>query len=244
MKSLLRRAATWAHKWLALLVGLQVLAWVLGGVVFALVPFDAWVKSGDTVRKPAQVKADTPIFPLADIAARHAPLRSIELVGQAKGFNYRLTDPAGKKIWLDAATGTVVPPPDANRIGQLAREWYRGEAALASVRRIDVVETRAFGLVDELHGKVPAWQANFADGLNTRLYFTTDTGEFLRARNDAWVLYDFFWRLHIMDYGNGENFNNIFLRLLAPLALVLVLSGAVLLCFTQFRKKTSNRLKT
>ena len=243
MKNLLRRTAMWLHKWLALLVGLQILAWVLGGVVFALVPFDSWVKSGDVVRKAPKPSADTVLFPLAEIAQRHAPLRSIELIGQGKSFYYRLTDMAGKRSLVDAASGQALAPPDEARIRNHAQEIYLGTAKLASVKRITEAQPRAFWLVDELSGKPNVWQANFADGLNTRLYFAPETGEFLRARSDAWVVYDFFWRLHIMDYGSGEDFNNIFLRLLAPLALLLVLSGGVMLFFTQFRKRKAVRYK-
>ena len=46
--------------------------------------------------------------------------------------------------------------------------------------------------------------------------------------NGAWVWYDFFWRLHIMDYAGGEDFNGTLLRLASLTALGLVLAGAVL----------------
>jgi uncharacterized iron-regulated membrane protein len=237
MKLLLRRAAQWVHKWLALLVGVQIFAWVLGGAIFALVPFDAWVKSGDVVRKAPKPTAEMALFPLADVAARYAPLRSIELIGQGQHFYYRLTGAKGDKSLVNAADGNVLPKPDEERIRQLARDMYIGDVPLQSVRRIDQPEPRKLLLVDELSGKTDVWQASFADKLNTRLYFSAQSGEFIRARSDAWVLYDFFWRLHIMDYGSGEDFNNNFLRVLSPLALVLVLSGVVLLFFSRFRKR-------
>ncbi len=239
MKLLLRRAAQWVHKWLALLVGIQLFAWILGGVIFAIVPFDAWVKSGDVVRKAPKPTAETRLFPLAEVATRHAPLRSIELIGQGQHFYYRLTDAKGDKSLVNAADGNALPKPDEEGIRLLARDMYIGDATVKTVRRIDQPEPRKLLLVDELGGKTDVWQANFADSLNTRFYFSAQSGEFIRARSDAWVLYDFFWRLHIMDYGDGENFNNNFLRVLSPLALVLVLSGAVLLFFSRFRKRIS-----
>lgn len=233
----LRRVAQWLHKWLALLVGIQVVAWLLGGAIFALMPFDAWVKSAEIIRKAPKPTADTPLFPLADIAIRHAPLRSIELFGQGKNFYYRLTDPAGKKSLVDAVSGVPVTRPDESQIRRAAKDIYLGESQIGSVRLITKPEPKAMWLVDELHGKTDVWQANFTDRFNTRLYFSADSGEFIRVRNDAWVLYDFFWRLHIMDYGGGEDFNNIFMRILSPLALVLAGSGIVMLFFSQFRKR-------
>ncbi|MBL8524171.1 MAG: PepSY domain-containing protein [Betaproteobacteria bacterium] len=236
MKLFLRRTAQWLHKWLALIVGIQVVAWVLGGLVFALLPFEAWVKSGDMVRKAPKPTAETALYPLAEIAARHAPLRSIELVGQGRTFYYRLTDAAGNKLLVDAANGQPLVKPDEARLRELARDIYIGDAPIASVRWIDQPLPRSFGFVDELHGKSQLWQVNFADRFNTRFYFSPESGEFLRARNDTWVWYDFFWRLHIMDYSGGDDFNNILLRLLTPLAMVLVVSGVVLLFFSRFRK--------
>lgn len=237
MKNKIRRVAQWTHKWLALIIGIQVLAWVLGGAVFALLPFNGWVKSGDMVRKAPKPTNDTRLFPLADIAARHAPLRSIELLGQGSRFYYRLTDVAGNKLLVDATDGSALPMPDENQIRQRALDLYIGGGRVNSVGRIAPPQPRALGLVDEMHGEHHAWRVDFTDTLNTRLYFSPQTGEFLRARNDAWVLYDFFWRLHIMDYGGGEDFNNALLRLLSPLALVLVLGGVVLLFFSRFRKQ-------
>ena len=47
-------------------------------------------------------------------------------------------------------------------------------------------------------------------------------------RNEAWVWYDFFWRLHIMDYAEGEGFNGTLFRCASIIAWGLVIAGAVL----------------
>ena len=59
-------------------------------------------------------------------------------------------------------------------------------------------------------------------------------------RNDAWVFYDAMWRLHIMDYSDGDDFNNTLLRVLTPLALLFVLSG-ILLTWTAAKRAVRNR---
>lgn len=232
---LIRNSARTLHKWLALFVGLQVLIWVVGGTVFALLPFEAWVKSGERVVKSIKPKADAPVRPLAEVAAAHAPLHSLELIGQGKTLYYRGTSLEGKKFLIDAATAKRVDPIDESTVRTLAAGMYAGTGTLRSVTLVERIERR-MGLVDEMGGRVPAWRVTYDDRFSTRLYFDPASGEFLRARNDAWVLYDFFWRLHIMDYGGGEDFNNAFLRVLAPLALIFVLSGALLLFFVRFRR--------
>lgn len=235
MKRWLHQWSNFLHKWLGLLVGVQVLAWVLGGALFALMPFDGWVKSGDFVRKPPAIKADGVYFPMAALAQREAPLKAIELVGQGTRIHYRLTRMDGTRVLADATTGALLPRPDEVRIRELAQDLMLESRPPANIRLVTERESRGLGLVDEAGRKYPVWQAGFDDRFNTRLYFAPDTGEFLRARNDTWVLYDFFWRLHIMDYGGGENFNNALMRILAPLALLLIASGLLLLFFTRYR---------
>jgi uncharacterized iron-regulated membrane protein len=242
-KLILRRVAQWLHKWLALIVGIQVLAWVLGGALFALLPFDAWVKSGDVVRKAPKATIETVLVPLTDIAYRFRPQRSIELIGQGKDLYYRLSDANGTQSLVNAVDGKALPRPDENLIRKLATDIYLGDVPMRSVQLIEQAPPAKLFIVNELNFKSDVWQVNFADRINTRFYFNAQSGEFLRARNDAWVLYDFFWRLHIMDYSGGEDFNNKLLRVLSPLALVLVLSGGVLLFFSRFRKSGKSKIK-
>jgi uncharacterized iron-regulated membrane protein len=68
----------------------------------------------------------------------------------------------------------------------------------------------------------------FDDAFATRIYLDGRTGEFVTSRNEAWVWYDFFWRLHIMDYAGGEDFNGTLLRVASIAAWGLVMAGAVL----------------
>ena len=87
---------------------------------------------------------------------------------------------------------------------------------------------RRLAIVDETGGRGDVWRVSFDDGFATRIYLSGKTGEFITSRNEAWVWYDFFWRLHIMDYTGGENFNGTLLRAASVTAFGLVLAGAVL----------------
>jgi hypothetical protein len=51
------------------------------------------------------------------------------------------------------------------------------------------------------------------------------------------VLYDFFWRLHVMDYSAGEDFNNPVLRVAVLAALALVITGGALLVLSVRRRR-------
>jgi len=214
------------HRWLGYAVALQVLAWVAGGAVFAWLPFQGWVKAAEDVAKPAPSLGAGWAQRLAVGLPADEVLLSAHSVATARGTAWRLRLASGER-WVDA-DGRALVPPDAAAVDAFARSLYRGTGRLADVQMVDTVPTR-LGLVQELGGSRPVWRARFDDALQTRVYVDSRSGELLAARNEAWVWYDFFWRLHVMDYGGGEDFNNPLLRVAAPLALGLALTGLVML---------------
>lgn len=214
------------HRWLGYLVALQVLAWVAGGVLFAWLPFQGWVKSAEHVRKP---QAEWPAGWAQRLAAglpAELAVAGFQGVATASGPALRLKTASGER-WFDAQ-GRELAPPDEAAVRRFAAALYTGPGRLVAAQRRDRVPAR-LGIVQELHAHAPVWRVDFDDAWATRLYVDARSGELLAARNEAWVWYDFFWRLHVMDYAGGEDFNNPLLRAAAPLALALVLTGAVLL---------------
>jgi hypothetical protein len=218
------------HRWLAWLVALQVLAWLAGGFVFTWLPFKAWVKAEDVVSRPVQpLPADW-----AAAVARHLstqplpePVLAVASVATATatGPAMRLRLARGES-WVMASGGPLAPPDEA-AVARFARSLYKGNGALAEVRLMAEVPARAL-IVREAGARRDVWRATFDDALGTRLYIDGRSGELVAVRNDAWVLYDFFWRLHLMDYGEGEDFNHPLVKAASAAGLMLVLTGAVL----------------
>lgn len=228
------------HRWLGYLVALQVLAWVAGGVLFAWLPFQAWVKSADHVRKPQQEWPAGWSRRLAAGLPAELEAAGFQAVATAAGPALRVKTPAAER-WF-GPDGTELPAPDAAAVERFARALYRGPGPFIGLQRLDQVPIR-LGIVRELHAGSAVWQARFEDPWRTRLYIDARSGEFLAARNEAWVWYDFFWRLHLMDYGGGEDFNNPLLRTAAPLALGLVLTGGVLTMLALRRAARARRAR-
>lgn len=212
------------HRWLGYLVALQVLAWVLGGLLFAWVPFQPWVKGGDVLIKPQQALPANWIDALRDLPSE-GELLGVQSVATASGPALKLRY-AKREVWLSAGGGALLAA-DADRVGKFARSLYKGDGKLVEVTRLSDVPER-LGLVRELGERRDVWRARFDDSLQTRFYFDGRSGELLAVRNEAWVIYDFFWRLHVMDYRGGEDFNNTLLRVAALAALALTLTGLVL----------------
>lgn len=227
----LHRAARIAHRWLAWAIGLQLLAWLLGGALFAWLPFQDWVKAQAvvTARPVPQTAPEWPatLQQAVQQAAPGVALRGASLVAAADGPIWKLGLADGRTLRL-RADGRAWAAPDAAAIERFARTLYKGPGAmLGRAEWLAVVPTR-LGIVQELAGRRNVWRVRFDDGLQTRLYFEGEGGEFLTARTEAWVWYDLLWRVHIMDYGGGDDFNNPLLRAAAPLALLLGLAGALL----------------
>ena len=218
------------HRWLGWLIGLQVLVWVTGGVVFSLVPFNPWVKGGNTVKPPAIVLPvgwAERVAPALQAAAQLGEVAAVAAVATPQGPALRLSYRAGPKPVIVPADGTAWTPPNEAVLRRFGAGLYQGQAAVTALERVAHVPRR-LGIVAETGGRGDLWRLRFDDALATRIYLDGRTGEFVTSRNEAWVWYDFFWRLHIMDYEAGEDFNGTLLRVASVAAWMLVIAGAVL----------------
>ena len=69
------------------------------------------------------------------------------------------------------------------------------------------------------------------DGIN--IYVDSMTGDIVAIRSDSWRAWDLLWALHIMDYQDRDNINNLLLKIFSVLALISSITGIIL-----FFKKT------
>lgn len=223
------RAARKIHRITGYLVSIQVILWIAGGLVFSLVPFDSLVKGGAVTSFPT-----TTTFPGNWLENAGASLTSagdikhIQSYNSSQGVLLEVTGNTSTQ-WLRLSDGRSMENPTPESITDYAATIYTGPGVHLSTRRLTHPDSSVLGLVDELYGREDIWQVNYGDSAGTRLYFDGPSGRYLTVRNDYWVVFDAFWRLHIMDYGEGENFNNWLLRVLSVLAAVFALSGTVLI---------------
>ena len=69
----------------------------------------------------------------------------------------------------------------------------------------------------------------FDDRDKTTIYVDPSQGEVTARRSETWRLFDFFWKLHVMDYDDGADFNHPLLITAAGMAVFVSLSGFILL---------------
>lgn len=209
------------HKWLGLLVFIQVLIWTASGLIISWV--DAGTAAGATTRVQAAAPAaldSEALLPVATLAMRRDDLQSVTLMRVDGTPVYRLRYAQGVRL-LDAATGEAFII-DAERSRRIGVDSYNGDGAVTRVERLSYPE--------ELVGFAgAAWAVQFDDQLATRVYVDANDGRVLGHRNSRSALVEFLLKLHFMDYGGTHDFNNPLIISLGFITVWLVLSGALLL---------------
>lgn len=217
------RLSTQIHKWLALVVGLQVLGWVLGGVVMTAIPIET-VRSEHHLAKfqPSALPAEGLVdFAAAAAAVGVTPVEAT-LKSSLRGPLWVLKDAQSKTYVVDAATGRHVTALPAKEVRFLAGAQYEGKGAPG--------EPVWYAVPPQEAGRPgPLWAVDFDDAEKTRFYLSPETGEVVSRRSDVWRLYDFFWRVHILDFRDGEDFNHPLIIAAAALTLPVVITGLILL---------------
>lgn len=217
------RWSTQIHKWLALVVGLQVLGWVLGGVVMTAIPIER-VRSEHHI---AQFQPDPlPSRGLVDHAAVAAALGvspvEVTLRSSLRGPLWILKDSQGGVHVADALTGRHVAPLPEAEARLLAGVQYQGRGRPVAVRWYEQPP-------QEVGRAGPLWRVDFDDLEKTSFYVSPETGEVVSRRSNVWRLYDAFWRIHILDFKSGEDFNHPLIIAAAALTLPVVITGLIML---------------
>ncbi len=217
-------AASRVHKWLALIIGAQLLIWFASGVIMSFLPIDK-VRGEHLVDRDAivTIPPDTPmVSPAVLLASAGAPVEAIGwrmLGGQPVA---EVATAKGVRLF-DARSGAALPPVDAVLATRIARSaWKSADKPASEPSRVSAESP-------EYRGPLPAWRIAFADPDNTSVFVAADTGKIAAVRTGTWRLYDFFWSLHIMDWKNHENFNTWWLLAFAIGVLILGLAGTILL---------------
>jgi len=229
----LRRLMHRIHAWLGLLLGLQILAWLLGGLVMSAIPIEmvrgsAWVTrdSGEIGDRMAEFR----IAPGA-IAAGHGGVATVTASLRLDRPVYELRDAERLLQVFDAATGEEIAPLDADAAAALARAAHRDRPAVREVRELREPEGEVRG------AQLPLWQVTLEDRWHTRVYVEPLSARIVAVRNRLWRIYDFFWMLHIMDYDTRTDFNNTLLRGFSGGSLFLGLTGLWLLFYSFGRRR-------
>ena len=209
------------HLWVGLLLGVQFLLWMLSGVVMSW--FHLSLVRGETAAfspPPRELQVSTYASP-GGVIVQVEGATSVELRSFLERAVYEVRGADGP-VLFDASTGERLSPISEEVARKVAEQDFIGEGELQAIALMNDPPK-------EYRGSPPVWRADFDDRLQTRLYISPDTGEVTARRNDIWRVYDFFWMLHIMDYGARKDFNNPLLRAASAVGFVFAVSGLFML---------------
>ena len=221
------------HKWLSLLVFIQLFIWLGTGIFFNWMDHDK--ASGNHYRQ-AMVKQDIDhqrlLDPQAVLTASQSGASEITLVQRLGQPYYLLTHDKGLYkhfdslfSLVDAYTGTVKEI-DIEMAAALAQSSYSGSGKIASTSLV------VPPIEDFLKEQNSLWQVNFSDELETSVYINASSGRLVGHSNEDKRFVDFFFMLHFMDYPLfGQDavggFNNWQISIFAILTLLFCLTGLI-----------------
>ncbi len=211
----------WLHRWVSLILVIQVLLWLVSGFYFSLnghhgMSGHQYLEHGDH----AMLSDVTPRVDVADIRERYPDAKTIRLHSIA-GIPQFIVTTVDDTHYLNGLTGAIwtTSPELATTI---AMSTYNGPGTVKEVSAIQ-------GSDEILNWDDAGYQVNLQDDLNTRIYVDATSGQMLNHRNTPWTLADWAFRLHFMDYSGGRSFNHLLIWSAGLFALWFSLSGLILL---------------
>jgi Na+-transporting NADH:ubiquinone oxidoreductase subunit F len=211
------------HKWVGLLIGIQVLLWLVSGLVISLldpskVSGKQWAQP-PVKTQPLQFENILEVQDLPTGALKNA--LSIDLRVFRKQPVYQVRHPDSVTL-INAVTGLSVQFSEDNA-KTLAQDDFDGSGEVVSITKGTApdMETR--------NHAGPYWRVDFSDQAQSSYYVSAWNGDILERRNKYWRTHDFFWMLHIMDYQDHEDINNFLVIGVALIAVWLGISGFILL---------------
>lgn len=216
------------HRWLGMVVGVQLSFWVISGVYFAWVPLDK-VRGRDQTVSPQK-------YQLSAANQYQSPGDILRTYGETYAIGeIRLTQDGDTPIYLilndtrepvlkiHAVSGIALSPITRDQAIALAAKDYGATFELHDIQYINEKPP------EDYRGSLPVFRVAVADSRRTNLYIHPVNGQIIARRNAYWRWYDRLWMLHILDFKERENFNNPLLRIVVLGGLGLVVSGYLLL---------------
>ena len=219
-----------AHRWLGLIVSIQLLMWTASGLFFSIPDItdgrgEQYLTQSFSIIINQEARENiVPISAIIDIAKVNLEANETVLLKHRAGrLIYQVEkDAPEKKLIFDALTGqpmTYITPTEALSIVVDRTELSPTEAVLINEPKTG----------SEFRGRdLPLYKVTVTKPKKGIVYVDPVTGEIAAIRTKLWRAWDFLWSLHIMDYQERDDFSQWLLRLFSALGVLTVLSGIIL----------------
>ena len=194
-----KRLIRTVHRYLSIFISIQLLLWTISGIYFAYNKIE--LVRGEQYRLP--LKIEYRIFERLD---------QMIMEKNDNGIKSYLSHPDGLNIGPISSEEAIKIATEKTSLNPIEAELLTKANRGAEYRGRDLPIYRV--------------TTDSQDGVN--IYINPMTGSVSAIRSDSWRLWDLFWALHIMDYQDRDNINNLLLKILSILALVTSISGIAL----------------
>ena len=221
---MLLRWTVWLHKWLALVIGAQVVLWIVGGLVMVVLPIQKVRGEHHIAVAPAQALDRAKLLTLEQAIAKVEldQVSGAVLASTPRGPMWTIKTTYGREQPIDAYSGAYLEEISEAEARRFAEQAYAGPGKVVKATYYDQPPMRS-GAYD------PAFAIGFDDPERSVLYISAFTGAVLSRRSAVWSAYDLAWKFHIMNFKDGDNYNTPILFIASLLAAIVTFSGVVLL---------------
>lgn len=216
------------HKWLAVIVGIQVIIWVSSGLYLNIA--DHQKASGKAFFQPLphyQFQHRDTLFPVSQVLSQIPAAKEVKVISLLGATYYLVT--TEKALYphfvnsyqlVNARTGKWEAL-NQQQVIDMAKASYTGNGEVAES---ELIATRPFDFPKQRN---PVWRIDFDDELSTSAYIEAGSGRLIGHSNRDKRIADFMLMLHFMDYQKHGSFNSWLIILFAVLTLGLVFTGAI-----------------
>jgi len=203
------------HKYLSFFISVQLFLWTVSGIYFAFNKIELVRGEQYRLTESFPINFDEVKFSRSDVQQVKAVNRLGEIifvVSSSMGVEY-----------LDAFGSPV------NKLNK--NEVFEIVSASSTLMPIDLEEITESSKGSEFRGRdLPLFKVTSLNDKDKKinLYLNVFSGEITAVRSIQWRIWDLMWSLHIMDYKERDNINNILLKVLSILALITSISGITL----------------
>jgi len=224
-----RKTTYFAHRWIGLVISIQLLAWSVGGFIFSVLDIDSVRGSTDSrMQSMRPIGGDTLeslSLPLQQTLSgfESDEIGSVSLLDRGLGAYWEVSNTDGDlvaRIDIDGTITELISPQNAEL---LALTDFVPDAGAKSVRLIESDPPSEYR-----GGPLPAYRVDIDHAKQPHVYIDATTGRIVARRNRSWRVFDFFWMLHTMDYKGRDNFNHPLLIVASTLAIATSGTGIAL----------------
>lgn len=229
------------HRFMGVILGLQFLAWTIGGLYFSWTRIET-IRGEDIRKEATSLPITDSLAPLDELilslrrteqVEEIAAVQLIEILGVTHYQIHYQTQGKKKTRLADARTGRWRDPLSEAEAVSLAQSRLIKSGPVESVTYLQTT-----GSHHEYREKpLPAYAVRFGAPSSTTVYVAAEWGTVQSFRNNQWRVFDFLWMLHTMDYQGRDDFNNALLRAFSVFGLITIFSGFALFFVSYKRLK-------